>query len=98
MDWLKELDKLKAARQYTDTELAATLGISKGFLSDLRSGRRPMPTAVRLAIVDRMGYDLTRNVLISILPIEIQQKVMDIEVARGKRAAAKKAAKAKSDD
>lgn len=93
MDWIQQLDKLKESRQYTDTELAAALGISKGFLSDVRSGRRPMPTAVKLAIIDRLGYDLTRDVIISVLPTDMQQKIMDIEISRGKKAAARKAAK-----
>lgn len=82
MDWLKEMNALKEAQQQTDTQLAATLGISKGFLSDIRSKRRPLSPALKLAIIDRMGHKITKAVLISILPDDLQKKVMEIESKR----------------
>jgi DNA-binding Xre family transcriptional regulator len=90
MNWMEQLDKLKAQRQYTDTELSGQLGISKTFLADLRAGRRPFPPAVRFAILDMLGYDMTRDALLLLLPTELSDKIKASDVKRGKNRAAKK--------
>ncbi len=90
MDWIAKLNQIKDQRQYTDTELASKFGISKTFLSDLRAGRRPFPPSVRFAILDMLGYDMTRDVVLLLLPEELRERIKAVEITRGKKRVAKK--------
>lgn len=93
MNWVEKLNQLKEQRQYTDTELAAQLGISKTFLADLRAGRRPFPPGVRFSILDMLGFDMTRDTLLMLLPDELREKITAFEIARGKKRSQKRMAK-----
>lgn len=82
IDWVSELDLLKTTRNCSETELAALIGIKKGFLADIRSGRRPMPPGVKLAIANELNRPLTRDLLISLFVPAIQEQIYKIDKKR----------------
>lgn len=79
MDWFSALNALKAQHGCTEIALASLVGIKKGFLGDIRSGRRPMPVGVKLAIADQLNYCLTRELLISLLDESAQRQIVEME-------------------
>lgn len=83
MDWESQLDLLKLKRGVTtEAMLASLVGITKGFLADIRSGRRPMPIGVKLAIADQLDYELTKEMIVSMLDESVQRQIDEIERKR----------------
>ena len=69
--FLERLKDLQLAREINDSQAAKLLGISRQFLSSVKLGDRPMPTMLRFAILDLLGYAWTRDNLITLLPDDV---------------------------
>lgn len=75
MDWNRLLDRLKTQLGCNETELGEVLGISRSMLSQCRSGTRPLPATVKIKLLDKLAYRLTRQKILSVLPDEFAAAV-----------------------
>lgn len=82
LNWPDLLDKLKAKFTLNETELAATIGLSRSMLSQVRIGHRPLPTRSKFVILDKLGYAMTRDLLLSALPSEVSETIAEADNAR----------------
>lgn len=81
-NWPALLDKLKARFNLNETQLAATVGLSRSMLSQVRTDHRPLPTKAKLVVLDKLGYTLTRGVVLSVLPTELSATITEADNAR----------------
>ena len=91
IDWIALLDKLKARLGLNDTELAGVLDISRSMLAQVRSGNRQLPTKVRLVVLDKLGYAVTRGTVLASLPNDLQEAITEADNRRAQDRAALKA-------
>jgi len=95
-DWTMDLIELRDARGMTDAELAADLNVSAPYLSTVLKGKKKLSWGKKIAVWGLRRYDLSRDTLLSFLPVEVATELIDLDRARGRRRAAKLAAAAKS--
>lgn len=93
MDWQKAINQLAEDRKISIRQLAADLGVSQQFLNDVARGSKPASPMLKLKVLDRLGYDLTRDTLLLIFPDDIAQAIREHDVARGQKRSTKKADK-----
>lgn len=86
-NWPALLDKLKLRLDLNETELAATIGLSRSMLSQVRIDHRPLPTKAKLVVLDRLGYVLTRGMVLSALPTELSATISEADNARAQEKA-----------
>lgn len=67
MDWIQEIKNLRAPGQ-SDAGLAADLGVSKQFLSDVLAGKKELSLRLKLLIWKRLGRELDRDAALAFLP------------------------------
>jgi transcriptional regulator with XRE-family HTH domain len=94
-DWTKDLIALRDARGMTDAELAADLGVSGPYLSNVLNGKVQLSWKKKIAVWGRRKYDLSRDTLLSFLPAETATELIALDRARGRRRASKLAAAAR---
>ena len=69
VDWNKKIELYKERFGLSsDAQVAADLGITRGALNNFMRGHAPWPTGLKVAILDRLGYAVTRNVLLGLVP------------------------------
>lgn len=69
VDWNKKIRQYKERFGLSsDAQVAADLGITRGALNNFMRGHAPWPTGLKVAILDRLGYAATRNVLLGLVP------------------------------
>ena len=85
--WPALLDKLKSRLDLNETQLAATIGMSRSMLSQVRIDHRPLPTKAKFVVLDRLGYALTRNLLLSALPADVSETITEADNARAQQKA-----------
>ena len=79
-EWTDRLDRLKARRKLeSDVVLAYTVGISPAMLAHVRAARRPLPLPARFRLLDKLGYKMTRERIISALPDDAKAVIEEIE-------------------
>lgn len=77
------LDKLrKRLGLDTDKELAELFGVKPSFLSELRKGKRALPTTIKLKILDKLGYLAARDALLALTPQGFAERVRTADNAR----------------
>jgi len=77
------LDGLRRRLQLdSDKALAEALGLKPPFVSELRAGKRPMPTFAKLKIMDKLGYLWARDALLALTPQGFSQKIKEADNAR----------------
>lgn len=54
-----------------ELQLAGAIGLSQSMLSQVRIGHRPLPTKAKIAVLDKLDYALTRNLVLSTLPGDV---------------------------
>ena len=79
--WVKHIDVFKRRSRLSDVALAKRLDISPAMLAHVRVGRRTLPLQARLRLLDAIGYVITRDILIRILPEEVRSAVEDTNAA-----------------
>ena len=83
--WPALLDKLKAELgDLNELQLAGAIGLSQSMLSQVRIGHRPLPTKAKIAVLDKLGYALTRNLVLSTLPGDVAEAIGDADNRRAK--------------
>ena len=79
--WIQKIESFKQLSRLTDVTVAKRLDISPAMLAHVRSGRRALPLQARMRLLDALGYVITRDLLLRILPGEIRSAVIDTNAA-----------------
>ena len=98
MDWIESMDKLKRMRGFTDEQLGAELGISASWVRDLRGHRREMPGEIKIDLIDKLGYAMTAEVILSIFPKKNRDKIIELENKRARERANRKLSEEQEND
>ncbi|AET95348.1 hypothetical protein BSFA1_80930 (plasmid) [Burkholderia sp. SFA1] len=77
IDWIAAMDGLRAANAWTDADLGRAIGLGPSMINQCRSGRRPLPPAARIRLLSRLGFRITRARLLSVVPDEIRDAVLE---------------------
>lgn len=81
--WIDRLDELKHRLQLrTEAQLAAELGVSAVVLAQARMGKQPLPLKGKVRLLDRLGYEMTRDIVLELLPEEVRNQIKEIDVRR----------------
>ena len=75
--WITKLEGLKRQSRLSDVTLAKRLDISPAMLAHVRMGRRALPLQARLRLLDALGYVITRDLLLRILPEDVRSAMVD---------------------
>lgn len=70
MNWIEEIKGLRAAGQ-SDANLAADLGVSKQFLSDVLNGKKELSLKLKLVVWKKLGRELNREAALALLPDKV---------------------------
>jgi transcriptional regulator with XRE-family HTH domain len=87
IDWFQLLDSLKERMSLTETALAASVGLSRSMLSQCRGGGRPLPLHAKFRLLDKLGYTLTRDLMLAALSDESRDAVLEADNGRAMRRA-----------
>lgn len=79
--WIEKIEGLKRASRLSDVTLARRLDISPAMLAHVRMGRRALPLHARLRLLDALGYVITRDLLLRVLPDEVRSAIVDTNAA-----------------
>ncbi|MDC8785996.1 helix-turn-helix domain-containing protein [Roseateles koreensis] len=79
--WIQRIEGLKQQAKLSDVALAKRLDISPAMLAHVRVGRRALPLQARLRLLDALGYVITRDLLLRVLPEEVRAAVVDTNAA-----------------
>lgn len=80
--WLARLDRLKAARSWTDVKLAQHLNIGCSMLGHVRAKRRELPPVAKAKLLSALGYEMTASVVFALLPDATQEVLSEIDEPR----------------
>ncbi len=75
IDWIAKLDALRDQMSLNDSQVAAELGLSRSMLAQVRSGHRQLPTKAKLRLLDRLGYALSRGMVLATLSNELTETI-----------------------
>lgn len=93
-EWLARLDQLKERfGMESEVVLATSVGISPAMLGHVRAGRRPLPLSARIRLVDKLGYEFTREWFLAILPSEARAVFTELDNERHNKRMRKKGPK-----
>jgi hypothetical protein len=92
--WIEKIEGLKRDSRLSDVTLARRLDISPAMLAHVRMGRRALPLHARLRLLDALGYVITRDILLRVLPDEVRTAIVDTNAALTEAAYAEKGAEA----
>lgn len=79
--WQEKIDVVKRQSRLSDVALAKRLDISPAMLAHVRVGRRALPLQARLRLLDALGYVITRDLLLRVLPDEVRSAIIDTNAA-----------------
>jgi hypothetical protein len=79
--WIEKIEGLKRDSRLSDVTLARRLDISPAMLAHVRMGRRALPLHARLRLLDALGYVITRDLLLRVLPNEVRSAIVDTNAA-----------------
>lgn len=79
--WVQKIEGLKQQAKLSDVALAKRLDISPAMLAHVRVGRRALPLQARLRLLDALGYVITRDLLLRVLPEEVRSAIVDTNAA-----------------
>ncbi len=89
MNWPEIIEKLLEERQLSLRGLAASLDLSHVYLSAVRKGTQPASPMLKFKLLDMLGYDMTRDVLLKLLPDEVANSIHKKDIERGQKRATK---------
>jgi transcriptional regulator with XRE-family HTH domain len=70
MNWIEEINTLRAPSQ-SDASLAADLGVSKQFLSDVLTGKKELSLKLKVMVWKKLGRELGREAALALLPDKV---------------------------
>jgi len=79
--WIRQLEDFRQRSKLTDVAIAKRLDISPAMLAHVRMGRRALPIHGRVRLLDALGYVVTRDLLLRVLPEELRSAVIDTNAA-----------------
>lgn len=79
--WIQKIERYKQQSKLSDVALAKRLDISPAMLAHVRVGRRVLPIQARLRLLDALGYVITRDLLLRVLPEEVRAAIIDTNAA-----------------
>ena len=82
IDWIAKLDALRDRMSLNDSQVAAELGLSRSMLAQVRSGHRQLPTKAKLRLLDKLGYALTRGMVLAALSNELTETITEADNQR----------------
>ena len=84
LDWGSLLDELKQKEAIgSDSKLAATLGVSRGYVCSVRKERKGLSLKLAQAVFSRLGRTFdTENLERLFVPVKVQSYTRSLEVAR----------------
>lgn len=80
--WNARLDLLKTKMGWTDVAVARRLEMTPAMLGHVRAGRRLLPTAAKFRLLDALGYQMTRDLLLRLLPSDVGEAIRDADNLR----------------
>ncbi|NTV93911.1 MAG: helix-turn-helix transcriptional regulator [Thiobacillus sp.] len=92
MDWSNAIKELAEKRGWSIRQLAGDLGVSQQYLNDVAKGAKPASPMLRFKLLGRMGYDISFEYFMLLLPDDVATAVREWD-AQGKKTLAKKADK-----
>ncbi len=75
MNWIEEIKRLRAPGQ-SDAGLAADLGVSKQFLSDVLAGKKELSLKKKLVVWKKLGRELDRDAALAFLPAKAAEELV----------------------
>lgn len=75
MNWIEEIKQLRAPGQ-SDAGLAADLGVSKQFLSDVLAGKKELSLKKKLVVWKKLGRELDRDAALAFLPAKAAEELV----------------------
>lgn len=74
--FLSHLDDLKRRRNWGDAELADQVGLpNRQYLAKIRKGEKQVPYEVRIKAWDLLGYAMTRDMVLSLMPTKFATRL-----------------------
>lgn len=84
--FLGYVELLKIERTLNDVQASRLLGLAnKQHLNKIRSGERPVDTSHYIRVWDLLGYDLTREVVLSFFPKQFMKRIVEVDNERIKK-------------
>ncbi|KPF48760.1 hypothetical protein IP87_09715 [beta proteobacterium AAP121] len=80
MNWIEEIKSLRSPGQ-SDSALAAELGVSKQFLSDVLAGKKELSLQKKLLVWKRLGRELDREAALAFLPAKAADELVRLHEA-----------------
>ena len=81
--WVARIEQIKEKMDVnSDYELARALSISPTMLSNQRAGKDGLSSVAKIKILDKLGYAVARDALVSLLPPRIRKKFVDFDNLR----------------
>jgi hypothetical protein len=79
--WIRQIEEYKQKSRLSDVAVSKRLDISPAMLAHVRMGRRSLPMQGRLRLLDALGYVVTRDLLLRILPEDMRNAIVDTNAA-----------------
>lgn len=70
IDWAEEIAKYCAQNGCSLRGLAAAVGVSVNYLSEVKNGKRPPSLALKIKIAERLGWSKRPDLLVDFLPCD----------------------------
>lgn len=85
-DFVKHIDQLKRLRDWGDAELADQIGLpNRQYLAKIRNGEKPVPIEVKIQTWDLLGYAMTRESILSLLPVKFAERLRQVDNKRNRK-------------
>jgi len=75
--WIQKIERYKQQSKLSDVALSKRLDISPAMLAHVRFGRRVLPIQARLRLLHALGYVITRDLLLRVLPEDLRAAIID---------------------
>ncbi|WP_432263092.1 helix-turn-helix domain-containing protein [Cupriavidus sp. TMH.W2] len=80
IDWVRAMETLRIENGWSDADLGRSIRLSSSMITQCRTGRRPLPPAARIRVLSGLGFEITRDRLLGVVPDEIREAVMEADV------------------
>ncbi|WP_425953295.1 hypothetical protein [Ralstonia pseudosolanacearum] len=81
IDWICAMESLRTQNAWGDADLSAAISLSTSMINQCRSGRRPLPPSARIRVLSHLGFEITRDRLLSVVPDEIREAVLEADAS-----------------
>jgi transcriptional regulator with XRE-family HTH domain len=90
MEWDKLVEKYQKDSELTDAQVAIDIGLSPQHFSNFKAGRRELTSGAKYNLINRLGYEFTRDIALALLPEAAQKKIKAVDKDRWKKKLEKK--------